>query len=183
MSNLWLNMQFAVCKDWHYRSLRTFVIIILKYAKVYKYVTLPKCESIDLKQCNHVMRPLAFVFIEESCLMRLNMVEVLDQNGDGSCLEEGEAVIIIDSPCRSLPFQSSLAVLHSSRQAFARCFMVLSNAREIYGPKMDHLGFKNTLGNEIMRSKSLKIHGSLSAQLSFCLTVKAFKWSKAVIYP
>lgn len=63
------------------------------------------------------------------------------------CLEEGEAVIIIDSPCRSLPFQSSLAALHSSRQAFARCFMVLSNARKIYGPKMDHLGFKYTLGN------------------------------------
>lgn len=99
------------------------------------------------------------------------------------CLEEGEAVIIIDRPCRSLPFQSSLAALHSSRQAFTRCFMVLSNAREIYRPKMDHLGFKNTLRNEIMRSKSLKIHSSLSAQLSFCLTVIAFKWSKAVIYP
>ncbi len=52
--------------------LRTFVII--KYARVYKYVTLPKCESINFKQCNRVMRPLALVFIEESCLMRLNMV-------------------------------------------------------------------------------------------------------------
>lgn len=58
--------------------LRTFVIMILKYARVYKYVTLPKCESINFKQCNGVMRPLALVFIEESCLMRLNMVEVLD---------------------------------------------------------------------------------------------------------
>lgn len=99
------------------------------------------------------------------------------------CLEEGEAVIIIDSPCCSLPFQSSLAALHSSRQAFARGFMVLFNATEIYGPKMDHLGFKNTLGNEIMRFKSLKIHSSLSVQLSFVLTVIAFKWSKTVIYP
>jgi len=32
--------------------------------------------------CNH---PLALVFIEESCLMRLNMAEVMDQNGDGCC--------------------------------------------------------------------------------------------------
>lgn len=65
--------------------MRKFVIMILKYARVYKYVTLPKCESINFKQCNRVMRPLALVFIEESCLMRLNMVEVLDHNGDGCC--------------------------------------------------------------------------------------------------
>jgi len=62
------------------------------------------------------------------------------------CLEEGKDVIIIDSPCRSLPFQSSLpAALQSSRQAFARWFIVLPSAREIYGPKMNNRGFTNTL--------------------------------------
>lgn len=84
-SNLWLNMPFGFNSVTVQFSLRTIIIKILKYAKVYKYVTLPKCESIDLKQCNHVMRPLALVFIEESCLMRLNMAEVMDQNGDGCC--------------------------------------------------------------------------------------------------